>query len=77
MRRYGLSVPMRCFLLSDAREVRGFALDRASLQASTSSWLTGLFFSASRIEERYSSFQPGMMLDGSIRGEDGAAGVGA
>lgn len=48
-----------------------------SLQASTSSWLTGLFFSASRIEERYSSFQPGMMLDCIIRGEDVAAGVGA
>lgn len=32
-----------------------------NLQASTRSWLTGLFFSASNSEERYSSFQPGMM----------------
>lgn len=65
-------------MLSDAREVRGAALDLGpSLQASTSSWLTGLFFSASRIEERYSSFQPGMMLESRIRGGDGVAGVGA
>lgn len=48
----------------------------ASLQASTSSWLTGLFLSASNIEERYSSFQPGMLNDSSIRGVGGAAGVG-
>lgn len=31
------------------------------LQASTRPWFTGLFLSASNNEERYSSFQPGMM----------------